>query len=288
MSNQLASCPVCNSSKISYWGKTSGRITLHDSWWRCVNCTLLFANPLKSSEEIKHFYAHDFYEEKKIDPSKEQYHQLFQWLTDIILKWKEPKSVLEIGCGKGLFLKYFSKNVKPNNVVGIEFDKSVTDQIKLDDSNFIAYNDYYENVKLDQKFDLIFFWHVIEHVIDVHAFLDKIKGDLSDDGVAVLGTPAFGYLNSLKAWIQNQMGRTVTVGTSSDHTYFFSDKVLRNIIESHGLEVLYQKVYIDNVNEEMSFTNNRLKAVVMYSINLVMTITGLPLFGKQIMVIKKL
>jgi 2-polyprenyl-3-methyl-5-hydroxy-6-metoxy-1,4-benzoquinol methylase len=276
---ELNACPYCGSKSISYWGKTSGKITLHSSWWRCRDCQLIFASPLKSEQAIRDFYAQEFYREKEIDPSRTEYLQLFNWLTDLILKFQpEPKRYLEIGCGRGLFLSHFAGRTKLEKAVGIEFDKAVTDSIRPG-VPFQAYNDYYEKIALSEKFDVIFAWHVIEHVLDIHSFLDKIRDD--SNGIVVFGTPAFGWVNELKAFVQRRMGRTVTVGTSSDHTFFFSQKVLCKIVASHGFEIVYRKVYLDNVNEEME------SSFVIRLLALAMKVLPLPLFGKQILILRK-
>lgn len=280
----LNKCPNCSSSAIRYWGKTSGPITLHDSWSKCRSCKLVFANPIKTSKEIKDFYSLEFYEEKIIDQSKSEYNALFNWISDLILKYQpKPSSLLEIGCGKGLFLQHFSQKTQLSQIVGVEFDSRVTDKIKLN-APFKAYNDFFETIQFREKFDVIFAWHVIEHVIDLHAFLSKIKHD--SNGIVIFGTPALGWLNELKSFFQRLFNKEVTVGTSSDHTYYLSQKVLVNIIKTHGYEVLYKKVYIDNVNDEMKFSSNPIKTIILKIILLTMKITRLPLFGKQILIIK--
>ena len=281
MAINLDKCPNCESNHVEYWGRTSGKITLHDAWSKCSDCRLIFANPLKTSEEIRTFYAQEFYETKEIDNSKSEYKVLFNWINHLILKYQpRPKTLLEIGCGKGLFLEQFSTIVQLEKVVGIEFDKKVTDQINVN-APLEVHNDYYENIQLHEKFDVIFCWHVIEHVIDLHAFLEKIKKDSS--GIVVFGTPAFGWLNEMKAFIQ----RKKTVGTSSDHTFFFTQKILIEILRSHGFEIIYKKVYVDNVNDEMSFSKNPFKAFILKSLSFIMKISTLPLFGKQIIIVKK-
>lgn len=285
MSISLSKCPNCSSTEIYYWGKTSGKITLHDSWWRCLSCSLVFANPLKTKEEIKNFYAKEFYEVKEIDSGRREYHKLFSWLTNLILKYnKNPKKILEIGCGQGLFLQFFSARVPLQKIVGVEFDKNVTDQIKTVPV-LETHNEYYEEINFNEQYDLIFCWHVIEHVIDLHCFLQKIKAE--SNGVVVFGTPAFGWLNEVKARIQILRGKQVTIGTSSDHTFFFSKKVLSRIIKTHGFEILFHEVYVDNVNDEINFSQNIFKATLLWGIGVVMKLTGLPFLGKQVVIIRK-
>lgn len=285
MPKQLNQCPNCSSQKISLWGRVSGQVTLHDSWWRCGQCRLIFASPQQTAEEIKDFYTHEFYKEKTIDPQKKAYARLFQRLTKLILNYQpHPDNYLEIGCGKGLFLKYFSQSTPLKKIVGIEFDKSITDTIQTN-TKFQAVNDYYESVQLNEKFDTIFCWHVIEHVIDIHAFIKKLREDSS--GIVVIGTPAFGWLNEIKAFLQRLLRRPVTVGTSSDHTFFFSQKILRELLEKHGFSILYSSVYVDNVNEEMNLSARPLKAFILQVVGAVMALTRWPLFGKQLIIARR-
>jgi 2-polyprenyl-3-methyl-5-hydroxy-6-metoxy-1,4-benzoquinol methylase len=288
MTLALQKCPLCFSPQIRFWGKTSGTITLHDQWSRCDSCSVVFANPIKSIEEVENFYKKSFYEINQLENELDTLQPLYRWLTNLLKKYNpSAKSIMEIGCGRGSFLTYFSTHFPISHVTGIEFDSRVTSKIELTcESRF--QNDYYEKIHFDKKFDLIVSWHVIEHVFDVNHFVQKIHADLNSNGVVIIGTPVFGWLNELKAYLQQMKGRTVSVGTSSDHTYFFTKKILANIFTKNGFEVKYHRIYIDNVNGELDFSKNLLKATILSTLRLVMSITGFPLFGKQILVAKKI
>jgi SAM-dependent methyltransferase len=287
MATDLQTCPLCASPQQAFWGETSGQITLHDRWHRCFDCGVLFANPVKTSEEVAAFYRDQFYDINQLETDPSAMLPLYSWLAELSLGFKpDLQDVLEIGCGRGGFLSYLSQQTKLRSASGVEFDKRVTDRIQLPCTQKF-YNDYFERLNFPQKFDAIFAWHVIEHVFDVNAFVKKIHDDLQPGGIVVIGTPAFGWFHGLKARLQRFLGRRVTVGTSSDHTYFFSSPILSQIFRRNGFEVLHQRVYLDNINGELDFKQHALKASILTLISWIMKISRLPLFGKQILIAQK-
>lgn len=89
---------------------------------------------------------------------------------------REFETVLDIGSGAGehsRFLRYQGKDVK-----SVDFDK---------DADF--FGDFME-IDFDQKFDLIWASHVLEHQRNVGAFLEKTYSLLSDDGYLAVTVPS--------------------------------------------------------------------------------------------------
>ena len=86
------------------------------------------------------------------------------------------KNCLDIGSGPGVHTAI----MREAGLDVFQLDKySETAEYKVD---FIAH-------EFDQKFDVIFCSHVIEHQRNVGLFLDKIYDILSDDGVLIISAP---------------------------------------------------------------------------------------------------
>ena len=101
---------------------------------------------------------------------------------------KNCRSGLDVGCGWGWAIKYFRD-------LGVEmhgFD--VTRNILKDSISFCGIENLLiaDGEKIPYKkdtFDLVFSWHVIEHVPHPEIFLKEIKRVLRDNGLLIIGVP---------------------------------------------------------------------------------------------------
>ncbi len=287
MSTEISKCPLCQSNKMIYWGRTTGEITLHKTWSRCKNCLLVFANPCCDKNEINEFYKNEYYKVPEKQNFTETRLQLYHWLAHFADKYcKHIDDVLEIGCGRGKYLQYLCDQRPVKHVSGIEFDSKVTSSIQMPCSSQF-YNDYFENITLDRCFDYIHCWHVIEHVVDVDAFLKKTHQCLKPNGIVIIGTPAYGLINNLKTMINKIFNRPLTVGTSSDHTYFFSKKTLKIFFDRNDFEIIHHTVYLDNINGELDTDSSLVHGIIMKICRIIMKITNIPLIGKQILIARR-
>ena len=105
----------------------------------CLQCGMMYRNPLLSFEEQKDYYTGTYYNKYKIkksntDSFKESYKkQKPQNLRHIefILKSGvklENKKILDVGCGRGVLMKLFSE-YNPFDLLGIEPSTDVCSQI---------------------------------------------------------------------------------------------------------------------------------------------------------------
>ncbi len=104
-------------------------------------------------------------------------------------------TILNIGCGLGYESLAMNK-VSNCNVIGIDnkCDESLAKNadIKLINGDILS-------LEISKKFEIIYCYHVLEHVDDPHAVLIKVKQLLTENGVAFFGFPnkqrILGYLN---------------------------------------------------------------------------------------------
>jgi SAM-dependent methyltransferase len=96
----------------------------------------------------------------------------------------------------------------------------------------------------DGYFAVVYSWHVIEHVLDVRAWLAEIARVLAPGGVLVLGTESadavYGRLWCLPFRL---LRRLPWPPTSADHTYWFSAGQLEALLTQAGFEVRRLDVY---------------------------------------------
>lgn len=126
----------------------------------------------------------------------------------------QPKSVLDVGCGIGLYLDYFkfhgAKHIK--GIDGISSSASI-----LDSEEYISM-DLSNNFALNKKYDLVVCLETVEH-LDYNTALRVIR-NLSDHAkdkilfsAAELGQPGIGHINCqpIEYWIERwaELGWTV-------------------------------------------------------------------------------
>lgn len=100
------------------------------------------------------------------------------------------KDLLDIGCGEG-YGSYFLSSVA-KKVVGIDYDQEIINYAKnkYHKDNLIFYAlDVKELGSLNNRFDIICAFQIIEHIQNTKLFLEYIKSLLHDDGIFICSTP---------------------------------------------------------------------------------------------------
>ena len=137
---------------------------------------------------------------------------------DWILKhYKKAPNILEIGGGDNYNYKYFECN--KYTII----DPSIKESNKFSKLEFIA--DYFENVSLLDKYDLVLLISVLEHVDNPSAIMNKACKLLNDNGAIFVFIPiiekqfALGDFNSLV----------------HEHISYFTYNGAKNLFASNGL-----------------------------------------------------
>jgi SAM-dependent methyltransferase len=94
-------------------------------------------------------------------------------LLSYFTKRKDIKTVLEIGCGPGVYPIYFKELFHQMEYTGIDISKPAIKYCK-ENSNYDFICDDFLKLYFDKKYDFIFSRSVIDHVYDIDLFLSKI------------------------------------------------------------------------------------------------------------------
>ena len=93
------------------------------------------------------------------------------------------KKILEIGCGRGYLLSRL-KMLKAD-VTGIEPGA----QSKVNDFRFDIINDFFPTQLINGSYDIIIAYGVLEHMLDLPAFITEVKKVLHESGKLLLAVP---------------------------------------------------------------------------------------------------
>jgi len=137
---------------------------------------------------------------------------------------------LEVGASRGFFLHELEK--KGWRVVGIEpSDTRRIEAKKLFGYDFIP--DKLEDAKIvENSYDLIFLFHVIEHVLDPSGFIHLLTKYLKKEGILVMETPTY---DSISYAILRHRERSLRC---NGHFFFFTKKTLKQMVTKNGLKII--------------------------------------------------
>lgn len=180
-------CPCClnkiQSSKFISYNKIKYSV--------CSNCKTSYQDPILNLnyENTKWEKLND--PDGKVRNLKaEKNFKIKNWYGDSInyLNRKEGGKILDIGCGLGYFLSALDDQWEK---FGLETSDDSINFIKKNFEHLDVYKGTLENNDLNKqiKFDVIFFYHVIEHLEKPLQALDTISSMLKKNGLLILGTP---------------------------------------------------------------------------------------------------
>ncbi len=240
-------CLVCNNreSFARYLAGSRHR----PSYWKCDDCGFVFASPLVERNYQEQVIS-DLYESEVV--ARMANYELRYEVMRPFVRAANPK-VLDIGCYTGLFLKYLKKEgitgtgIEPNRAAA-QYGR---DKLGVDIRE-IGFDEFH----VEEKYDVITLFNVLEHLGDPKATLIKIREIISASGILTIEIPNIFHLFaklSLGYWHHYQHG----------HHWFFSFSTLTKFLNRYGFNVDY-KTYVPKVVVLSKLMDVALSAVRIY------------------------
>ena len=228
MPKKIKKCPACL-KKIKILKNIKDRFGINYSF--CFYCKSLFQNP------ILKFSQNTSYNKKIKDPDgeirflkNEKKDKINNWYGEVINflnKNYKPGNILDFGAGLGFFLSGINHKWKK---YALETSKSALKVLKSK-NDLTVYSDINKLTKSNKNyFDVIFFYHVIEHLHNPHKVLENLTLLLKKNGILIVGTP---NINCLAFKLFKKNFRLLGPG----HLCLFNEKSLKAIIENCGFKV---------------------------------------------------
>ncbi len=235
-------CPVCKSSKVDPLLTVKDHSVSGESFviWQCTDCTLRFTQDAPAVQEIGPYYKSDDYishtntNKGMVNASYQRIRKftLQQKAGLVISETRTSGKILDVGCGTGAFLSVMKE--KGWAVTGIEPDDDArtiaTQTFGVDP---LPAEDFY--TLPDDSFDAITLWHVLEHVHDLHAYMEKLRSMLKGKGKIFIAVPNY---TSVDASIYGPFWAAYDVPR---HLYHFSPLSVQQLAESHALRISKKK-----------------------------------------------
>ena len=242
-------CPVCDSTDIKNVLAVKDHTVSQETFqvMECSFCTLRFTQDVPNAGSISSYYKAEDYI-SHTDTSKGLINRVYKIVRKRTLVRKRSLierftglkngNVLDVGSGTGGFVNEMEQNGW--NVTGLEPDE---DARKVAGQLYnIQLADAGELYKLKPgDFDAITLWHVLEHVHDLSAYIQRLKLLLKEKGKLFIAVPNY---TSLDATIYKEYWAAYDVPR---HLYHFSPASMRLLMEKHGLKtVRYKPMWYDS------------------------------------------
>jgi|TARA_Y100000031_G_C8214549_1_gene382687 2-polyprenyl-3-methyl-5-hydroxy-6-metoxy-1,4-benzoquinol methylase len=236
---EIKNCPVCSETVFKPFLNTTDYFYTQEAFslTQCENCDFVFTNPVPNNPykyyETQDYLSHDSGDRGVIG----RLYSLFRNINikrkyELVRKYCDNGSILDIGCGTGELLRFFNK--KNWSVTGIEPNPKARE---------FAISNYNLNVldenNLDEfspgTLDVISLWHVLEHVPDLHKRLSQINELLKDDGTIFIALPNLESPDSEKYkeyWSGLDVPR---------HLHHFTKTTFSKLISTHNMKIVHSE-----------------------------------------------
>ena len=237
-------CPVCGGPRFAVLAVAFDYelLTCANPWRfvRCADCAHVRLHPRPAVSTLPVIYPPTYYSynyETGIHPVAVKAKAMLdrRKLRGILAALpRPPRSYCDVGCGSGRFLRQMAGlGVPRERVHGLELDAAVLRP--LADEGYRVFAERVEECRgiADGSLDLVTMFHVIEHVADPGAVVERVAGWLAPGGIFAVETP---NVDSLDARL---FARTYWGGYHVPrHWNLFRPETLARLLRDRGLELV--------------------------------------------------
>lgn len=250
---QAAACPLCrqqqyrlyHEERLAYFGQElTFRIV------RCVHCGLVFTNP--RLRETNGAYEHAAWDAQAVEAHARAKAGVFERALNEIGKRQRQLGkqaggcLLDIGCGSGHFAG--AARQRGYAVMGLEPTASYAAYARGCHQIDVIERPMETAGLIENSFDVITAWDVIEHVSDPRLFLERCALWLKPDGILALRFPSARW-QKLKGVVYHRLlGSVRAAFAPTIHLTFFDKGTFAAMASQEGLKVLGCRVTAAEAN----------------------------------------
>ncbi len=223
-------CPLCDSTEAYFVGSKDAWELQHE-YHKCADCELIYSPVLPTQELFDKAYAGGF----TIRNIHRKTLKLVPLISYIKIKRffqrkKQPIRFLDIGSNAG----YFTEGARRLgcDAHGLELN---ADAVALAKSRYPKSHYHNETIQdfsiSSEKFDVIYCSEVIEHVPDIHSFVEAIERVSHKDTILFITTPDTGHYKvpkDLMSWRE-----VIPV----EHLRLFNKSNLEKLLADHNFKI---------------------------------------------------
>jgi 2-polyprenyl-3-methyl-5-hydroxy-6-metoxy-1,4-benzoquinol methylase len=190
---------------------------------------MVFANNIKSQAEFDAYYLScNKYEAVAASTALADYQQA---IIDYICKLDKSLRIADFGCGTGDLLKEL-QNHGFTNLFALDTSESNCDSLRKTGINAICKSVFeISDVDYPDKLDVIVNCAVLEHVVDLYGFMERVLSVLDQNGSLIICVPR----------LDAESGKTKPFQEFSiEHINYFSYNTLHGLLNTFALESIAQ------------------------------------------------
>jgi SAM-dependent methyltransferase len=223
-------CPICQSIKIKKYGIKNG-YDLYD----CANCDLMFVWPIP--ENLDKIYLQDYFVNSSnnqdfgytnYDQDKESMKDVFVKIIADFERMVVGRKIFDVGAATGYFLDLAKQRTW--QTAGTEISEYAANEAVKRGHRVVCR--LLDELVVDEKYDVVTMWDVLEHVSKPQAYLAKANDLLSAEGLLAINTVDRGSL------FAKLLGLKWHLIVPPEHLNFYSLKNLKIILEQAGFEII--------------------------------------------------
>jgi len=236
-------CPVCKTGSIAPVFSAKDNTVSHKNFevWQCNACTARFTQDIPEQDAIGAYYASENYISHS-DTKEGLINWLYHTVRSRTLRSKmnlikaetglQRGNILDVGCGTGAFLHTMQQSGW--KTTGLEPDETARAKAaSLYNINPLPSPELFKLAS--GSYDAITMWHVLEHVHQLHEYIDQLKSLLTEKGKLFIAVP--NYTSSDAAaykehWAAYDVPR---------HLYHFSPQSMKILMKMYSLQVIQTK-----------------------------------------------
>ncbi len=157
---------------------------------RCQTCGLGATDPVLEDSEIGDYYPPAWYgvNNARFNPIFEYLVRLFRFRRSyVIRKRSKVGKALDVGCGRGIILSTLKEH--GYDVYGVEISEHAAWHAQHKVGATVHVGDLQEAPFPENSFEIVIFWHSLEHFREPLKALDKAKRLLKKGGLLVVAVP---------------------------------------------------------------------------------------------------
>ncbi|MEO6668471.1 MAG: class I SAM-dependent methyltransferase [Ferruginibacter sp.] len=278
-------CPICKSLAIKPVLTAKDYTVTKEAFhvWNCENCTVMFTQDIPSQDQIVKYYQSENYISHS-DTQKGFINKLYHRIRKTTLAQKrqliknetrlQTGTILDVGCGTGAFLNTMQH--AGWKITGLEPDTAARERAQsLYNVQPLSSAKIFELPQ--HTFDAVTAWHVMEHVHQLHEYVDQFNKILSERGRIFIAVPNFTSYDAVhyaSHWAAYDVPR---------HLYHFSPKSMSVLMEMHGLKVekmkpmWFDSFYVSMLSEQ--YKNRKGNIVMAFIVGIISNLKTL--FNKK-------
>lgn len=224
-------CPACHSTDVPHAFSHQGL-----DYRRCLACEMLYISPAPTEAQhldyVLNSKAMAYWRDQMPEVMKQSRRPMYVDRVEFVLEILNsmdisPKSCLEIGAGNGEFAEELSARVDLDSLCLLE-----PQDMKIDLPNMKIIKAGFDALEtLDERFDFVVAFELIEHLLEPDNFLRLIRRVLKPGSPLILSTPN-------EKSVETRLLRQASSNILFDHVRLYNPDAITRMLRRNGFRVV--------------------------------------------------